>query len=201
MGPGTGMAKGKMFFRQKSKTDSLDDLQLVQQYKATGDLAVLGALYDRYMDLVYGVCLKYLKDREASQDATMQLFEKLVKTLRQHEVGNFKSWLYVMAKNHCLMQLRSQKRQFSDVNLEGVMENGYQLHHEVEAESELEENLVKLEGCIEQLQEEQKVCVGLFYLGKKPYKSIATETGMPLGKVKSHIQNGKRNLKICMEAN
>jgi len=148
------------------------------------------------MHLVYGLCLKYFRNKEESQDAVTQIFEKLIEAVKKHEIQNFKSWLYVLAKNHCLMAIRSQKSQ--SVQFEaGIMESNLILHHE--DEGELEDDLQKLENCIEKLQTEQKECVELFYLKKKPYLHIADKTGFDLKKVKSYIQNGKRNLKICMD--
>src|SRR6187549_3181011 len=88
---------------------ALSDLELIAQYKTSGDLTLIGTLYSRYMSLVYGVCLKYLKDREEGRDAVMQIFEKLVSLLREHEITNFKGWLYATSRNHCLMQLRARK--------------------------------------------------------------------------------------------
>ncbi|HEY9048081.1 MAG TPA: sigma-70 family RNA polymerase sigma factor [Ohtaekwangia sp.] len=176
---------------------SLTDADLLAQYKRTGDLSVLGELFDRYMSLVLGVCMKYLKDREESRDAVMQIFEKLVTTLKQHEVEHFKSWLYTTARNHCLMQLRSRKgKNFEEIS-PALMENDSFSH--LEEEPEMEANLTKLEKCIETLVVEQKQCVQLFYLQQKCYKEIVQLTGFDDNKVKSYIQNGKRNLKICME--
>jgi RNA polymerase sigma-70 factor (ECF subfamily) len=178
---------------------SATDAELIVQYKQSGDLAVMGVLYDRYMSMVYGVCLKYLKDRDESKDAVMQLFEKLVETLKQHEVANFKSWLYVMAKNHCLMAIRARKgKNFEEIS-PFLMESDALTHQE--DEPEMESNLSKLENCIDQLIIEQKHCVQLFYLQQKCYREISELTGYDDNKVKSYIQNGKRNLKICMEKN
>lgn len=178
---------------------TLSDLELVEQYKKSGDLSLVGALYNRYMTLVYGVCLKYLKDREESRDATMQIFEKLIVSLKQHEITHFKSWLYVTSRNYCLMALRARKGK----NLEGIsadfMENEVLLH--LSEEPEMEANLSKLEKCIEHLVAEQKDCVKLFYIQQKCYKEIVQITGFDDNKVKSYIQNGKRNLKLCMERN
>ncbi|HMP99114.1 MAG TPA: RNA polymerase sigma factor [Cyclobacteriaceae bacterium] len=178
---------------------SPDDLELIARYKKSGDMAVLAQLYQRYTHLVYGLCLKYLKDREESQDAVMQIFEKLRESLKQHEVQYFKSWLYVTSKNHCLILLRARKKELKlrENIAEETMENQLLLHHE--EEQGLEQNLGKLEKCIEELAEEQKSCVKLFYLEEQCYKDIAQATGYDLKKVKSYIQNGKRNLKICME--
>lgn len=162
-------------------------------------MAHWGELYARYTSLVYGVCLKYLKDRDEAKDAMMQLFEKLVATLLTHDVENFKSWLYVTARNHCLMQLRARKGKYQQEFSPELMENQFLLH--LEEEPEMEQNLSKLEKCIDQLVNDQQQCVRLFYLEEKCYRDITGLTGFDLNKVKSYIQNGKRNLKICMEQN
>lgn len=178
---------------------TLPDVELVAQYKATGDQALVGVLYNRYMTLVYGVCLKYFKDREESRDAVMQIFEKLMVSLKEHEINHFKSWLYATSRNHCLMALRAKKgKNFEEIS-PNFMENGLLLH--LQEETELETNLVKLERCIEHLVAEQKDCVTLFYMQQKCYKEIVQITGFDDNKVKSYIQNGKRNLKLCMERN
>lgn len=177
----------------------MPDSELIQRYKESGELTILGELYNRYMALVYGVCLKYLKDREESRDAVMQIFEKLITSLREHDVEYFKSWLYVTSRNHCLMQLRARKgKNFEEISLH-LMESDASTH--LEEEPEMESNLSKLEHCIEQLVAEQKHCVTLFYMQQKCYKEIVQLTGFDDNKVKSYIQNGKRNLKICMEQN
>jgi RNA polymerase sigma factor (sigma-70 family) len=176
---------------------AVSDAELIQSYKRSGDLAVLGELYQPYMSLVFGVCLKYLKDRDESRDAVMQIFEKLVQSLKDHEVTHFKSWLYVLARNHCLMQLRAKKGKIFEEISPTFMEMEVSLHPG--EEPGLEANLGKLEKCIETLGNEQKLCVKLFFLQEKCYKDITAETGFDLNQVKSYIQNGKRNLKLCME--
>ena len=182
-----------------SANDNPNDEELLSRYRKEGDIRILGRLYDPYMSLVYGVCLKYLKDREESKDAVMQIFEKLVVVLRTHEVEHFRSWLYVTARNYCLMQIRSTKNrkfeQFDGLN----METAEAMHHESAIDSEL--NMGRLEKCLDELVKEQKECVRLFYLQQKCYKEITVITGFDDNKVKSYIQNGKRNLKICMERN
>lgn len=173
------------------------DVELIRRYKESGDLTLLGVLYQRYMSLVYGVCLKYLKDREESQDAVMQVFERLITLLKEHEVDNFRGWLYVTARNHCLMHLRSTKGQhFEEFSL-NFMESQADSHPDDELSRE--SNLRKLEECIDRLGTEQKTCVRMFYLQQKCYREISSSTGFNDKQVKSHIQNGRRNLKICMD--
>ncbi len=173
------------------------DEHWVAEYKSSGDLQVLGNLYKNYMPLVYGVCLKYFKNSEQSQDAVMQIFEQLIDKLKNHEVKNFKSWLYVLARNFCLMALRKNKN-ISIVNIEDTfVESDALLHHD---ESDTKENrLLLMEACLETLVEEQRKTLQLFYLEQRCYTEVADKTGYELKKVKSYIQNGKRNLKICIE--
>ena len=173
------------------------DKELADDYRETGDMQVLGALFQRYMDLLYGVCLKYLKDPETAKDAVMQLFEELTKKLRQHQVENVKSWLHTLAKNHCLMQLRSPRNfRTAEFNAE-LMQSESETH--LNGMMQKEENLTRLEHCLQTLPDEQKTTVELFYLQNKCYKEIASETGIEWNKVRSYIQNGRRNLKLCME--
>lgn len=177
--------------------ESDEDLLLL--YQTDHNLEWLSCLYLRYTSLVYGVCLKYLRDREAAKDAVMQIHEKLIRSLLRHQVTHFKSWLYVFAKNHCLMYLRAQKGKITEEIPLSLMENGLSQHPE--EDSVLESDLEKLEKCIARLSGEQKQCVSMFYLEEQCYKDISTATGFELSRVKSYIQNGKRNLKLCMENN
>lgn len=172
------------------------DEELVQSYQATGDMEVLAELYQRYMDLVYGVCLKYLEDKEDARDAVLNIFEELVPKLKKHDVTFFKAWLYQLAKNHCLMLLRRKKSGPVYVDAEFV-QLGDNMH--LEDVMFKESQLVHLQDCIGQLASQQKQSIELFYLKGQCYKEIAESTGIELNKIKSFIQNGRRNLKICMD--
>ena len=184
------------FIREKEKNQSTD-AELVNLYRAAGDLNILSTLYQRYMDLIYGICLKYLKDPEASKDAVINIYEELVTKLKQHEVNNFKSWLYTLSRNHCLMQLRKEKGHATVEIPEQFMQTEEMLH--LNSVIQREDQLNSMEKCLEQLQAEQKTCVTLFYLQGKCYNDITEQTGIEWNKVRSNIQNGRRNLKLCME--
>ena len=171
------------------------DEQKLQHYRETGEQELIGTLFNQYMHLVYGLCLKYLKDRERSQDAVMDIYESISKKLLTLEVTHFKSWLYMVSKNHCLMILRKNN---PEINAEIFMESPDAVHLK-EEKIDLEKDLTSLEECINELKEEQRRCVEKFFLEKKSYQLINQETKIDLKKVKSHIQNGKRNLKICLE--
>jgi RNA polymerase sigma factor (sigma-70 family) len=172
---------------------------MLSEYRRTENLELLGKLYERYMPLVYGLCLKYLKDEEKSKDAVMQVFEQLIDKLKIHEVANFKSWLYTLVRNYCLMEIRSSsKNEFVSID-DNFMEKDAFVH--LDMDDTREHKLNVMEKCIEKLLPEQKDTITLFYLEQKCYKEIADSTGYDLNKVKSYIQNGKRNLKICIERN
>ncbi|MBZ5857023.1 RNA polymerase sigma factor [Flavihumibacter profundi] len=186
------------FLRNITDTTATDN-ELVQSYRQTGNLDILGQLYSRYMDLVYGLCLKYMEDPEFARDAVMQIFEELVEKLKKHKVEYFKSWLYALAKNHCLMQLRSGKSKKTIALPPELMQSEENLHLNGSLHKEAQFELMK--KCLEKLTQEQQLTVILFYLEEKSYNEIVLHTGMEWNKVRSLIQNGRRNLKICMDKN
>lgn len=187
-------------FRSKRNPDKLSDQELLESYIDSGDLKELGAIYSRYMHLVYGVCLKYLHDREKAKDAVNAIFEHLISEIPKFEIKNFKPWLYVVCKNYCLMQLRKQKSQKNQADkflqLQFVESTTYLHPIDETPDLNLEQNLKR---CIDRLKEEQQKSILLFYYEEKCYQEISKQLKYPVNKVKSYIQNGKRNLKICME--
>jgi RNA polymerase sigma factor (sigma-70 family) len=177
----------------------LADADLLLLYKSESDNKIIGELFKRYTHLVFGLCMKYFKNEDDSKDAVMQIFEKLLTDLNRHEIHNFKSWLYSVSKNHCLMALRKTKVEIqTDEHIinnydGGLMENESAAHQEF-----IDHHPDELKKALNSLKKEQKQCVSLFYLEEKSYKEVAELTGYPLVKVKSYIQNGKRNLKISL---
>ncbi len=189
-----------VFLRKKSREES--DEELLMRFREGGDIGVLGQLYERYMHLVYGVCLKYLEEREQAKDEVMNIFEKLVTAVPGQEILNFKTWLYVVTKNHCLMLLRSRKSE--SVHIESMLSDPTffmekeAVMHPMEDEERID--MKRLEECMAKLKDEQKSCIQLFYYEGCGYREIAERLEIEEGKVKSFIQNGKRNLRICLEA-
>lgn len=185
------------FTRDKDATDS----DLISRYRHSYNSDYVGELFQRYTHLVFGVCMKYLKNEEHAKDAVMEIFEKMMIDLKKHDVDNFKSWLYSVTKNHCLMKIRKDKSQANHISeyekTEKVfMENEDHLHlSDGDEQEKLDKSLY--EG-IDQLKEEQKVCVELFYMQDKSYEEVAEATGYTMKQVKSYLQNGKRNLKIFL---
>ena len=187
-----------MNFIKDISPDPASDKELADAFRESGDSRYLSRLYSRYMDLVFGVCLKYFKEAERSKDAVMDIYSELNTKLRQHEVEYFKGWLHVLTRNHCLMQLRSPRNIKTTEFQPAFMQSGQNEHLMNEA-LEKEEYFRQMEACMETLPQEQKQTIALFYLENKCYNEIAALTGFEWNKVRSYIQNGKRNLKICME--
>jgi RNA polymerase sigma factor (sigma-70 family) len=171
-------------------------VELLEAYKTRSSMESLSILYQRYMEMVYGVCLKYLKDSEDAKDAVINIFEELVTKLQRHEVDNFKGWLYQVSRNHCLMILRSKKAFSVDIDTVDVHSGNF-LH--LDGGEDKEMHFRTMEHCLEQLSADQRQVIELFYLKEKCYKEITLETGIEGGKVRSFIQNGRRNLKKCMD--
>jgi RNA polymerase sigma factor (sigma-70 family) len=175
------------------------DESLLKAYQASGDQSELATLYMRYTDLVFGICLKYLKDHEDAKDAVMNIYQELINKLKTHSVDNFKSWLYVVSKNHCLMHLRKAKKTVI-VEFQAEFMQSEDFSH-LDDLLEKEKEFQKLGKCIGGLQEEQKNIIRLFYLDGKCYNEIVSQTGLDWKRVRSLVQNGRRNLKICMDKN
>jgi RNA polymerase sigma-70 factor (ECF subfamily) len=191
----------KLLNASKNKRLPESDEKLINEFISTGDLEVLGGLYSRYMHLVYGVCLKYLRDRDESKDAVMHIFEKLIIDIPKQKIDNFRSWLHVVTKNYCLMQLRSQKSKDEKlkewiVDQTVFMESVSVMHPIDEDEQDMKKDLA---DCIERLKNEQKECIRQFYYENRCYNEIAAKMNLDEKKVKSYLQNAKRNLKICLE--
>lgn len=177
------------------------DAELIDDFKSGGDASGLGILFERYVHLVYGVCMKYLKNTEESRDATMQIFEKIRFDLQKHKVEKFSFWLHTVSKNYCLMQLRSKDamKSFDDTLLvtdDGVVEENIS---DFLGEHNADHLLEILPKALEYLSTEQRACIELFYLKEKCYEEVSSLTGYDMKKVKSYIQNGKRNLKIYLQ--
>ncbi len=169
--------------------------EAIKQYVDNQDQTALAELYQSYMPLVRGVCLKYLKDQEKSKDAVMSIYELLCKKLKTNKVEDFKPWLYVVSKNYCLDLLRKEKRQIEKENIAFDMYSS-DIFHPDSIEEELYD---KLQDCIGKLTEEQKTCIDEFYFKNKSYDMIAEEQKISWNRVRSRIQNGRRMLKNCIE--
>ena len=181
----------------KPEQENLTDEELLKRYCDSGELVYFVEAYKRYVPLVYGVALKYLKRPEDAQDAVMQLFEELVVKIKEVEIQSFKAWLYTCIRNNCLMEIRKRSKNLSVSLDDSFMEFCDDFHLTVVSESENREE--SLRECVESLPEKQRISVKYFFFDELSYKEVEERTGFSLKMVKSFIQNGKRNLKLCLE--
>lgn len=180
----------------KDNYSHITDEELLNKFYQSGNNEWLGALLERYTLLLFGTCMKYLKNETQAKDAVQQVFLKVITELAKYKVTYFKSWVYLVAKNHCLMQLRSKGKVILHDEMPDIT-----AHEDLDIASLLhkDQDIVLLKESVAELSEEQKICITLFYLNNKSYQEIAADTGYEMMKVKSYIQNGKRNLKILMD--
>jgi RNA polymerase sigma factor (sigma-70 family) len=178
----------------RKKIAGLSDTEVLLRYRETGDQVYVGELYNRYRHLVFGVCLKYLKNAEDSRDATIALFEKMVTELRRSEVRQVGAWLHTITRNHCISLLRRTQNELSFEHAGHLIADNSQI--ELDQVVQKDSRLEALDTALSELDVDQAKCVRLFYIEEKSYKEIAAATGYTEMQVKSHIQNGRRNLKI-----
>jgi RNA polymerase sigma factor (sigma-70 family) len=176
----------------------LTDEELLRRFKADKNSDWIGILFDRYAVLLLGMCMKYLKNEEDARDSVQQLFLKVLSEISKHDIQYFRAWIYQVARNHCLMQLRQKHTRYreepSDRNIPATAEQ----EDVVKSLREKDRLLDDMGQALEMLNPEQRSCVELFYLQKLSYQQIAEHTGYSLLQVKSYIQNGKRNLKLIL---
>jgi RNA polymerase sigma-70 factor (ECF subfamily) len=182
---------------RQDPSDATSDEALLAQYRRTGEAALLGRLFERYMPMVYGVCLKVLKDPGKAEDAVMGIYEELDRKLKNHAVEHFRGWLHVLARNYCLMEWRKTQRQ--PVQHHAPEDMARYDAGDMGFDYELPTPHDALEKCLGQLGPLQRQSVQWFYYENKSYKEIADMANEDLGKIRSHIQNGRRNLRICLE--
>lgn len=182
-----------MLFRKRVTYHQLSDEDLVLHFQDGGANEIIGEIYKRYGHLVMGTCMKYLKNANDAEDMTMSIFERLPDKLKDHTIERFKSWLYMVTKNECLMLLRKKGRVTTEITKELEAQEDLHLVEEKEIQYTL------LEAAIQELKEEQRSCIELFYLEKRSYQEITSMLKLDVKKVKSAIQNGKRNLKLILE--
>ena len=183
------------------KKEYNSDEELLKHYKQSGNKELFADLFKKHVSIVYGTCLFYLQDKDEAQDATMQLFEKLMLDLNNREIDNFKGWLSFVVRNHCISLIRKNKSQSKNIKSYYEFEYESPNYEEEEKINSVSDDVLleNMKDCLPKLKENQRVCVELFYLKNKSYQDIANETKFSLNEIKSYIQNGKRNLKLFLE--
>lgn len=188
-----------MWLFKKKEYNSDEDLLF--HYKQSENKELFSDLFKKHVAVVYGTCLFYLQDKDLAQDATMQLFEKMMLEVKNHEVKNFKAWLSFVVRNHCISIIRKNKTYQKNLRSYGEFEyeeTSYEVEEKIQSVDD-EKMLSLMNESLPKLKEKQRICVELFYLKNKSYQEISEATKYTINEVKSYIQNGKRNLKLLIE--
>jgi RNA polymerase sigma-70 factor (ECF subfamily) len=101
--------------------------------------------------------MKYLKNQEEAKDTVQQVFLKTITELHKYKVDYFKSWLYMVAKNHCLMKLRDKGKHVVEIN-ERIMatpDEAQDKYNYIERDIEL----TNMAAALQQLNTEQQECL------------------------------------------
>jgi len=187
-----------LFNKKINKTDE----ELIAAYKESGNKNLFADLFKNHVNTIYGTCLFYLRDKEEAKDAVMNIFEKLMVEVKLNEIHNFRGWLSFVVRNHCISLLRKKNTILK--NTKSYYDFEYKdadYEEETKIESVSEEQLLQhLKECLPKLKETQRRCIELFYLNNLSYQQINEQTGYEVNEVKSYIQNGKRKLKLLIEA-
>jgi len=184
------------YLRGKEKPES--DADLLARFQGEEDKEALASLFNRYLALSYGLAIRYLKTEDRAEDAVMAIYIELQEKLPQHQVRNFKNWLHTFVRNHCLMQLRREKREITE-NIDPLIVQSAEIWHPLDEEMPDQDREIALRACLDQLNEQQIACVQLFYFEGHSYLTIAEFRQESVGQVRSNIQNGRRNLRKCIE--
>ncbi|MDR0510845.1 MAG: sigma-70 family RNA polymerase sigma factor [Rikenellaceae bacterium] len=181
----------------RDNMERMSDAALLENYLDTGEAEYFGTLYNRYIQLVYGLCLRYLRSVESAEDAVMQIFEELMPRVGRYRIGEFRTYIYSVARNHCLQELRRKKIAFAPESELAFVESGDMAHLLDKRDDQRRQQ--RLNRCIERLPAPQRTSIRLFFLEERSYADVAEMSGYNVKSVKSYIQNGKRNLKKCID--
>lgn len=189
-----------MLLQLLRKYTQYSDEDLVKKFQASKDSYYAGLLFERYNEMTVSLALNYLKNESDAEDAVMECFELLFKELKDAEVKNFGGWFYSVVRNHLLKLKKRRRERQGDELIEGYhdQEEGEGLF-DLLFDNKEEEITQLVKEVLETLKPIQSQCVVAFYLNDKSYKEISNELSISENEVKSHLQNGKRKLKIELE--
>lgn len=183
-----------------TRDEAIPEHELVARV-AAGDPAAFGTLYDRHAQTVFAIGLSLLHDASAAEDLRQETFLRFWLQARSYraERGAFPAWLYRIARNLALDQLRRQSR------LHAVaLDRTAQSDLAIDARQDIECIAVSRIQCeialaaMDRLPATQRQAVELAYLGGWSHQRIATALGEPLGTVKSRISLGAAKIRAAL---
>jgi RNA polymerase sigma-70 factor, ECF subfamily len=171
------------------------DEELVSRYQLTGDPEYFAQVFARNRTLVFAACRRFFGNGSLAEDATQETFLRAYKNIHQFREGNVCGWLMRIAKNVCIDLWRKQRPELEAVEAGSIDPSGIcNLDH-----------LTAMTHAMKRVQEEmkslapaQRRCLEMKMEGFS-YEETAERTGLSVGEVKSHLQNGRRMLWMRVE--
>ncbi len=198
--------KFEVIIYQMGKFNLTSDSELISIYQNRKDAEIIGELYKRYKHVVLGISLKYLNDRSRAEDAVMEVFEELIKSLESANIRDFKPWIGTVTRNHLHRKHKVEARS-SFISFEDIYSENEKNFMEFSEDGTLNTEKTEIElrekaliNALDELKDDQKLCIKLFFLENCSYSEVCQRTGYSFKKVKSFIQNGKRNLKNILSS-
>lgn len=187
----------------KKLTDKAkEDLILVNRALNHADSRAFSKLLSKYRDPIYFKLLEMVKDKELAQDLTIESIGKAFNNLTSYSSNfAFSTWLFSIAKNHCIDFLRKKKNR--TVSLDDLIEqeNGYSLPFDIKDHKPTPDDyLIKkqriqfLRKLVDQLEPKYRLLVKLRYFKEFSYDEIAQELNLPLGTVKAQLHRSRQHL-------
>ena len=165
---------------------------------AHGDDRALAQLYDNTSRLVYGLCLRMVKDPAAAEDITLETYLQLWRTAESYDPvrGTVLAWLLTVVRSRAIDWLRARKARRADLedNLDGVVDLQDTRPNPESASIDAARARI-IRDAMGELSAEQRHVIELAYFSGLSHSEIASHTGLPVGTVKTRIRLGMIRLR------
>ena len=184
-----------MSYEQDQSRNPLDDISLLAQIEL-GDEQALAQLYDRHSKLVYAVAVRICASATDAEDILQEVFFQIWQKPRQFvpSRGSLAVWLGVITRNRSIDLIRTRHLTQNIDNLPLAAEGN------LSTATEGQEMMDKIKILLLTLPLEQRKVLGLAFFSEKTHREIATETGYPLGTIKTRIRTALSSLRHNLDA-
>lgn len=178
------------------------DLKLINRALETGDPTAYNELMKLYRDPLYFMLYEKVGDQELAKDLTIESLGKAFKKLHLY-VPNyvFSTWLFTVARNHCIDYLRKNKLPTVSIDKMMLDEDGKRTNFDLisemlnpEQEMEKKQRVAILRQIVDQLKPKYRALVKLRYFKEMTYDEIATTLDIPIGTVKAQLHRSREQL-------
>ena len=181
----------------EKSTPGQSDTELVLLLQA-GQKDVLGILYDRYAQLVYGIALQMLKDIHQAEDLTQDIFLSLAnKSSYDPQRGSLRTFLSMVTRSRAIDKLRLDNRTRQRMHRQALNESTTPINSLIEEISQIERSQ-EVKVALAQLSTQEREVLKMAYYEGLSQSEIATRLNAPLGTVKSRSRRGLIKLRQAL---